>query len=217
MAHLAEIQTLIDEALAKVRTDSQYHLPPTLRLSIYQKIGLPTEPAPLVNSMRGRLGIMTARRVLPVWQSATPIRTEIPKGLPNDKYLADGLLELAEGVLNGTGEIAPAWKEVNDSWYVVGNIGDEFTALRDDKPLSVYYACDAAMRAFYETLGVEFLSKTKKLEQYSDDNLPDEIRDSASSAVIAFAGGAETEPTDLPKRLEFWEWWLKDAIPTVCE
>jgi len=45
--------------------------------------------------------------------------------------------------------------------------------------------------------------------------LPDEWRDSASLAVVAYAGGGEAEPVDVLKRRLFWEWWLQEAIPSV--
>jgi hypothetical protein len=182
---------------------------------LLQAFGLPSQQAPALNRFRGWLGIFTAQYVLPIWHAALPIWTEIPQDLPDHNLLPDRLITLAETVLANTADLQAAWQEVNDQWYVVGNIGDEFTAHRDDVGLAVYFACDTALRALYEALSTDFLDQIPIQADYTDETVPDEWRDSASSAVMAYAGGAEVEPVDVLKRRLFWEWWLQEALPTA--
>jgi hypothetical protein len=197
-----------------MHNDTDHHLTPLQRLELLRAFGLPSQHSPAVNRFRGWLGILTARYVLPIWHAALPIWTEIPQDLPDDNLLPDRLITLAETILAGTADLQAAWQEVNDHWYVVGNIGYEFTD-RDDVPLAAYFACDAALRALYEALNTDFLDQIPVQADYTDETVPDEWRDSASSAVMAYAGGGKVEPVDLLKRRLFWEWWLQEAIPTA--
>ncbi len=211
----ASAQALRDQLLTLMRSDPDHHITPRQRRELLQAFGAEHQHPPVVNRFRGWLGILTARYVLPIWHAALPIWTEIPQDLPDHNLLPDRLITLAEAVVAGTANLQAAWQEVNDQWYVVGNIGDEFTAHRDDVPMAAYYACDAALRALYEALNTDFLGQIPGQADYTDETLPDEWRDSASLAVVAYAGGGEAEPVDVLKRRLFWEWWLQEAIPSV--
>jgi len=215
MALPASAQALCDQLLALMRSDPDHHITPLQRHELFQAFDIPHQHTPVVNRFRGWLGILTARYVLPIWHAALPIWTEIPQDLPDDNLLPDRLITLAEVVVAGTADLQAAWLEVNEQWYVVGNIGDSFTAHRDDVPLATYYACDAALRALYEALNTDFLGQIPGQADYTDETLPDEWRDSASSAVVAYAGDGEAEAVDVLKRRLFWEWWLQEALPTA--
>src|SRR5512138_2589008 len=185
----ASAQPLRDQLLTLMRSDPDHHITPLQRHELLQAFGVPQHQPPALNRFRGRLGILTARYVLPIWHAALPIWTEILEDLPDNNLLPDRLITVAESVVAGTADLQAAWQEVNDQWYVVGNIGDEFTAHRHNVPLVTYYACDAALRALSEALNTDFLGQIPAQADYNDDTLPDEWRDSASSAVVAYAGG----------------------------
>lgn len=211
----ASAQALRDQLLTLMRNDLNHHITPLQRHELLQTFDIPHQHAPVVNHFRGWLGILTARYVLPIWHAALPIWTEIPQDIPDNNLLPDQLITLAENVVAGITDLQAAWQEVNDQWYVVGTIGDEFTAHRDDVPLVTYYACDTALRALYEALNTDFLGQLPGRADYTDETMPDEWRDSASSAVVAYAGGGEAEAVDVLKRRLFWEWWLQEALPTA--
>jgi hypothetical protein len=207
------VQSLIDEALIGIRADPQHHFSLTRRLALYKAFVSPDQKPPSPNRFRGQLGVLTAKYVIPIWNQVLPIWKNIPPELTDDNDLPQRLIWLAEGVLQGTMEIEAAWKEACDQWDAVGNIGDSFSAHQDNKPIPIYFACDAALKALHESLNKEFLGGRRGWEKYTDDNLPDVGRDAASSAVVAYAGNRETEEVDLNKRREFWEWWLLEAVP----
>jgi hypothetical protein len=211
------VRSMIDEALTEISLDSEHHFTLTRRFALYKALGSPDPQPSILNPFRGWLGVLTAKYVLPIWHQALPIWEDIPPDLPDDNRLPDQLITTAEGVLSGTISLEVAQKEAGDQWYVVGNIGDEFSAYRDDKPVTVYFACDAALKALCEALNQEFLGKLRNWEKYTDDNLPDFVRDSASSAVVAYAGNNESGEVNIDKRQEFWEWWLSEAMPLAWE
>ena len=215
MALPTSAQALCDQLLELMRNDPDHHITPLQRHELLQILDVPDVPSPVLNRFRGWLGIMTARYVLPIWQATLPIWSEIPPDLPDNNLLPERLITLAESVVAGTTDLQHAWQEANEQWYIVGNIGDSFTAFRDDIPLNVYYACDAALRALYETLNTDFLDQMPEHADSTDATLLDEWRDSASSAVVAYAGGGEVEPEDILKRRLFWEWWLQEALPAA--
>ncbi|KAB8146080.1 hypothetical protein F8S13_01635 [Chloroflexia bacterium SDU3-3] len=141
----------------------------------------------------------------------------MPTHLPDHNALPEHLIALTEAVLDQTADVSAVWQEIGDLWYVVGNIEEEFTAQRDDVSLAVYYACDTALKACYEALNAEFLGDIRHWEQYTNEDVPDFARDTASSAMVANAGGGDVQPEDEERRLAFWRWWLGGAIPTAWE
>src|SRR5205823_11397001 len=108
-------------------------------------------------------------------------------------------------------------REANDRWYEVGNVGEEIFEVMENGPGEAYYALDAASKALHETLGVDFLPRLRGWQGRSDDDLPDSCRDAASSALVAMAGGGALGPGDPARRLLFWDWWLREAVPAARE
>ena len=220
----SEVQKLIDSALVDVAAQPQRQLLPVRRLPIYRALQMAAGPG-AAERVRGRLALLAACRVLPLWQAAMPIYAEDDvdeHGVVANK-LAEHFLARAEGVLRGTVDLDLVRKEDADYWYVVGNVEVEiFEALEEtDGPLFyAFFALDAAYKALHEALGYEQLGRLKGWESHTDDTLPRFACDAASSAAIAASGGGDLDagpPIDLPKRLEFWEWWLTSAIPAAWE
>ncbi len=234
MSILSEIQPLTREALAIVRSDPQHTVLPFLRYAIYQKMNGIRHDPPALNLRRGKLGLLTAQHVLPIWQRIAPIwsysEEEIKtwnlssedleqfRNLPDDNVFPERLIKMTNGLLEGTISVDMAIQRISNEhiWDSVGAIVLEFFQIRNDLPLVACHACEAAIRALYESLGYESFSKLSDLENFTDDNLPDHYRDTASHAMIAYSGGTAKEPVDFNKRQEFWEWWLTEAVPIAC-
>jgi immunity protein Imm5 of predicted polymorphic toxin system len=215
------VQSVINRALGAMQTHPQHQLLPVYRLPIYQIIrsiyGTAT-PDPL----RARLGIATARRVLPLWHAAMPLYPPDDEPGVDTNILPDYFLELAEQAWQANADLETIKQEVADYWYVVGNIELEIFEWREETngPLFyAFYALDTAYKALHETLGHELLGRLQHWERHTDDTLPRFACDAASSAVIALSGGGEDQsgpPIDVEKRRAFWEWWLLEALPIAC-
>ncbi|HVN54184.1 MAG TPA: Imm5 family immunity protein [Anaerolineaceae bacterium] len=201
------LRRMIVESMATMKADLHYHLPPLRRLAIYRSLNPRANPdAPVL--ARGWLAIITARRVLPVWHMYCPVSVE-------DNQLPDRLLSIARNAISGTIDLERAWHEANDLWFVAGSLGEPAIQRRTDVPNKAFYACDTALKAVHEVFWIEFLQKATEIEHTSDEYLQDWERDSAASAMIAEAGGADAGSLDLRKRHDFWEWWLSQAVPAA--
>lgn len=184
------------------------------------------------------------QRITPVWDSQAILGEASQQLSPEDlkalqdcyilgdhNILPQRWISLGQNVLQGIAEPEAASQEVRNLWDFPHGIRGEFLA--QDELLATpyfvckapygllqraYYVCEAAFSALQEIIGRNFLAEAKGLECFNDDNLITAHRDSASSAVIAYAGGADTTmPGDPDKRQEFWEWWLNEAIPMAYE
>ncbi len=234
MSILSEIQPLIADAQASMRSDTRHNLAPYRRRGIYLKMGITADRSRGLNVIRGRLGVLSAERVLPVWQSISPIWTlseeeikswnlseedlEHFRRQPDPNLLPERLLELTHDLLTGKISADAGLQKIHDEniWDTIGIMGLEFYQIRHDLPLVAYDACQAAHQALWEALNSEPFSDLSDLEHFTDDDLPDGHCDAAHHAVIAYSGGTRKEPVDLAKRREFWEWWLIEAIPRAC-
>lgn len=129
--------------------------------------------------------------------------------------LAQYLVSLAEGVLQGTVLRLGAGKVGNEVHYILGNIPEiwEISAQADD-------AGQAAIAALRQVLAGlpnfnEYISRNNAI---TDVSIFAGQGDAASSAVQAYANIYEEFDfidVDIEKRLEFWEWWLTKAIPAA--
>jgi hypothetical protein len=201
-----------------MRSHPEHQLLPVERLPIYRTMRTLTgEMVP--DLVRARLGMLTARRVLPLWQAAMPLYPPDNEPGPAAEDLPDYFLGLAQQALQSGADLEAIRTELGTYWYVVGNIELEIFEAREvtDGPLFyAYYALDAAYLALQETMGRELLGRFHGWERMTDDVLPRSACDAASSAVIASSGGGEDPygpPIDRVKRRAFWEWWLGEALP----
>ncbi len=198
------LQQMLVDSLAAMNSDPSYHLSPISRLSLYHFLN-PKDPS-VPRFARGWLGILTARRVLPIWHAYCPSWTD-------QNQIPERLLDIARNSLRGEMDLKKAWREANDLWYVSANLGEPIVQRNRDVPNKAFYACDTALKALHEALNIEFLEKASEIAHASDPYLQDWERDSAASAMLAESGGADAGPLDITKRQEFWKWWLTQAVP----
>jgi hypothetical protein len=103
-----EIQLLVNTALAEVNADPQHRLAPQHRRQIYNAFKASTDP--VSQRARGWLAVITAQRVLPLFQQEFPEDT-----LPQD------LLNTAIGVLQGKVDDATADDIQGHGYHASGN------------------------------------------------------------------------------------------------
>lgn len=214
-----QLQQLIHQGSNYIITHPYHHLMPSIRFDIYRIFSHNIQP-PKINPIGGWLAVLTGYRVLSIWQRAMPLWEE--SGEPDNidgNFLPKHLLKTAEAVLKGEIDLKNAWEEANERWYEVGNVWTEILEYRPDFPVDSAHACNAALHALHETLGVQFLGKLKNWYLYDDDELSKHpfACDTASSAMIAYVGVGNSNSLTSQKRLEFWQWWLTEAIPQAWE
>jgi Immunity protein Imm5 len=223
-------QKLVTHYLDKVRQDPAHHLKPIERLEIYESFNSDNDEV-------GRkafvwLHILSARKVEKIWNTGI-----------NDYYLRElgsQLLTLAEDILTGlVSKNSKIVKRVADSTYhAFGNI--------EDFPDNVVCSITAAEDAFNVAIGFKPFKPVEIDDETLDENLWDEqVWDAPSNAMRAYANfygyyeeneNEEAEEVEISgqmtriltnaivsgksdpqKRLEFWEWWLTEAIPQAWE
>jgi|GEM_PF-980021 len=218
----AVVTQQIEKALIALQIHPQQTLMPIERLAIYDAFGFRSNLQE--QRVRAYLALITAQRVLPLWQVAFP-SDDMPKRM----------LVLAEGVLRRTVDTEVAAREMADAWYHHPQSGDS----EEYVLWHIYCAGEAALNAVSEALGKNPLAERiqdytsanhkdpiyiKDAETITDNDLVYGVADTASSAAIAYAGRIDggdgyliDSPSDPEKRREFWEWWLTEAIPQAWE
>jgi hypothetical protein len=157
------------------------------------------------------LQLNTARHVFFIWQGRVDI-AKVYYELPEE------FLVITEDILDDKVDINSRIAHFleDKAYYLIGNL--EY----DDQSADVIEAGQAARYA---------LSNLRTWPPYKyqpiDENTTDEElrdfsgRDAASAAILAYATITEdnypTGKLDPSKCLEFWEWWLTEAIPQVWE
>ncbi len=215
-----EVQGLLDEALQIVQTHPNHELGQNERRIIYETL----RSIPRGEVACRWLAILAAQRVLPIYEHAL---TTINEYQENDEFGVNAvqkpryMLHAVEQVMLGL--IArESVKEAWDDFYHFLHIGL-------DKRVP-YLALSATYEAVCEAMGTiplhNQVSKAVHLdkgttEYVSSDKWTDEelagaganAADAAVNAVYAYAQIAGTRQFDYQKVLEFWRWWLEEAIP----
>jgi len=124
----------IIKSLEEMRVDLEHQLSPARRLAVYQALWpslaldekyhqafvSASYPAASIEHRRyGYLGILTAQRILPLWDQSHKLTTEdVPRRM----------LSMAEGVLNGTQSPSEAYGfYIGDFYYLMDTIAFETT------------------------------------------------------------------------------------------
>src|SRR5579885_1929148 len=175
------VQIMVNTTLQDMSTETGYRLTPSWRQQLYAAFGPLSNP--LSYRARAWLGIITAQRVLPIFQQLHP----------NDEMPAR-LVGLAEAVARGM--VAPDSPEVHSA------IAESYRKMSGPwlatMPWSAHLAAYATRKALLEACGFEPLADLDESviygaddeaipgRQWSDEQLcSDEIGDTASAAAAA--------------------------------
>lgn len=210
----AELQLLLEQGHAAMLQNQQHLLAPSYRDRIYRAIG--SEDDYHAKRVRGWLGLLTAQKVLPIWKQAW-FRSGLAKlPWPDDIPQPEHLLQHTEAVLVGSAdiEIAEAAMQASEAWL----LQLDSTAVGLNLPITGFFAGLASVKALLEALGYHpFVGGEPWISaDYSDTfDLDLESSDAAKWAAYAWAGREVDSDSNIVKRKEFWEWWLREAIPTA--
>ncbi len=193
------VSLILNKALELVRSDLNHELRPKHRDHIYASWSEPTFDT---QRLQANLAIITAQRVLPIWQ----------KRMPEDKT-PDYAINLARMILDGTIDHKVASQEAN------GKIWNHFGNRIESRKISrrAIYAYSAAIEALFIVLGRKPFEYLDIDEYNTNGDIPPGEGDVASSAIIAYVEILSEIDANLKKNLEFWEWWLTEAIPQAWE
>jgi len=220
MAVPIQLQQLIDAALESARLQPQHALVPFQRRILYEYLAensdtafwstnspLPRETVlatygevrnPITWRQRVYLDLLTAQRMLRLWQELRP-----------HDHLAQRMYTLAEDVALGRVHRDAAAEEIDPVFSRVENADYSF------RP--PYYAVNAIIKAVVTASGINVWDATIIGPDDDDAVLDQWSLDAAGYACDATAGPVWDPKSDATKRLEFWTWWLTEAIPTVWQ
>jgi hypothetical protein len=200
------LQQLLADLLDAVQRKPTHDLLPVQRNMVYGQLGSATAPEGW--SRRAWLAILTARRVLPLWQRERP-----------DDTRAEALLALAETVLPAAvaagntedrPEFAAAWRDATTAqrWLL-----DDYGALDREPSIVAYNAFGAIVQALFLALGFDPFEDAVLDEGDTDIDVDPWSSDTAEWASVAVAGPIAESDSDSAERLAFWAWWLTEAVP----
>ena len=216
---LLEIEILTRKTLEKLKDDLLHQLTPYERFTIYKSFGsfnrmalkewnpqilLPeTFVFSFADIVLSWLSILTAREVLPIWIQDQP-----------ERNAPERIIGLAERFLlykDKRAEVIEA-ASLFSGWLSNADI---------DVGENVYQAACAAFGAYELVVSPAILLTHHDKPNVMDEDLRGNGQDFARAAAKAFEFSDNSEDWtieyDLDKRLQFWQWWLTEAIPQAWE
>lgn len=190
------LEAALRQAHEVLARDPRGDLPRGHREAIWAALGARDEGG---RRRRAILGIEAVGQVLPEWERVWP-RDRMPHQL----------LAQAAAVLDGSADRARALDDLNRAFTALDNL---VISSREKIPAGVGYG---AARALATALDDEvFDPSTVRLERTDADVDPYE-HDPGYLAAVVRAGGPPWDPdSSSTRRREFWEWWLREAVPAA--
>ncbi|BAZ16818.1 hypothetical protein NIES4071_86960 [Calothrix sp. NIES-4071] len=190
------LQKLIVDGLSSVRSHPSHDLNLGYRHAIWSAFGDDENG----HRCRTFLAIETVRHVLPIWN----------KKFPHDDR-PEYILNIAEKKLAGTISTEVAEKESERLWNSMQQLG------YGGHGMAFTVGC-AAVAALNTAIDDETFDPDD-IDFNLTDNEDTEGNDSSFFAACAYADGAVWKTIagehDANKRLEFWHWWLTQAVPAA--
>jgi hypothetical protein len=198
-----ELKEARERALEAVRNDPEHDLSLGYRQAVWAALGPRNATGPVMHNAaharRAKLAILTARKVLPMLKRAR-LGTKTPERL------------LQEAMKAIAGEVDADKLRDRAARYRT-ELDNKLPAMASIAPL---YAGYAAIKAAFTALDDEEFDPDNLDYEQSDASRDAYHLDTAYLASLAYAGGASDETeSDPEKRLEFWEWWLNEAVPAA--
>ncbi|MBN9386425.1 MAG: hypothetical protein J0I20_00100 [Chloroflexi bacterium] len=239
-------QILCNKHLRLVRNDPTYNLDPSVCNAIFTSFGPSTvarykklnssDPdrffIPIILSLADRtygwLAVITARKVLPIWDQFGIEE----KGDEDYSFDPTIMLKMAEDFLLGLVEATEVKRDLSNRFYngVIGlesrtkkqgwlANGAAYWALAaifqgGDYPKAYQFVMEAVQAYSIEDLNEPGLwwEKTRETERkkYIQESAQEEIQNNNFNNYVPIT-------TDIKKQLDFWEWWLTEAIPQAWD
>jgi hypothetical protein len=217
----SEIQRLVDETLDLVRSHPQHEMGQQQRRKIYAALWA----SPKGNRASRWLAVLSARRVQPIYEDEMVAR---PYNRESEVQLVDRMLMLAEQVASGI----VSWEEfkrrqANDE--IEDFYHNCLIAAQEPLPGYVWLVALAAENALNEALGLrpfETLLSGEVTDEagitiitdsdtWSDPQLAGagmHADDASLDAAYGYGRMTSHDTYDVARVLDFWEWWLTDAL-----
>jgi len=214
-----DIQETLDFVAVEMRQSLDYSLLPKHRLSIYRAIN--SYDGQLADKFFSWLDFLTAQHLENIWNQEMASDDFVPR-----------MLTVAEGLLQGTLTLEQTKDERDLFYHAAGSLtyNEDVSSKAQNTMLAAYNA----LQTVYGITPFQYADLEQIERGFSDEIVAGlSVADTAAYAVLAYAGfnvdyeyeaditeseieGEETlfEPE---KRLEFWEWWLFEAILQAWE
>ncbi len=224
------IDRYVHEVQELVRADASHSLLPVYRKELYSRVTSYDEV--FSNQWRGWLAIEAAQYVLPIFYQANFVVDAMPERVYN---LPNVSVDIAVNILRKTSVQDITIQSILDQGYEsFGILIQESFEDPESFPVNAVWAGKTTYNALLEVLGRDVFQRLQsnivvgrtvdgKLNYKPWQTLTDEMfvlrtdGDAAGSAALAFASSSISTSCDMSKLLEFWEWWLTEAIPQAWE
>lgn len=205
-----QTQKLIDHYLEEVRLDPQHNIKASDRFKLYESFG-PT----FVDQVLGWLAVITVKKVLYVWER---VKEQVDAD-PNLLTTPQEIIETCEKLLSNS---------IN-----IDSVRDNYSDYNTGLGIQHIVTFDVAnsYKAAYGALELIMFGSRIVNPSFKSNNgeVYDSNADFAERAIAAYASidpnppgdfwdaGISSLSFDLLRRLEFWQWWLTEAIPQAWE
>lgn len=201
---MIQSNTVIQSALKSIEEHPLHHLEIEYRKRIWMLFGESAKgigAKDISRKKRYLLAEKTVKFVCCVWINSFP-----------ESDLVSGILKISESVFCDDVEFDSIVKFYNKAWLKIEEMfsTDKYQDDHHQRAISV------AMSA-WKVLGITLFDEVNCDGTETVDTDSDVYRKDASYwAAIAYAGPEwDLENSDKNKRLEFWKWWLEEAVPQV--
>jgi hypothetical protein len=203
---LTELFDATDQALETLNRHPEHKLTLNQRVQIWKLMGprLLTESSAIPDiglRRRTKLAILCTKKVLNLWEAAF-----------SEDRQPHQMLTTANQYLNQRIDRFRAWDRMNDFWATL-----ESLFFADKVKWSIYVGCAAAatvkIAIFDEALADDYIDETNadRAQELAD-------WDAALFACLAYSReGYLDESISRLLRKEFWEWYLKEAVPAAYQ
>lgn len=195
------IVLLLKEAYSAVEADPHHVLAWEYRVRLWRLMGSkrkPAEPPSVAHERRAKLAVACVKKVLPVWQAHWPENDAPWKAL---RAVPEALRDWSNP--------DPYFEILNDVVVQVQKVMAEV--------YWAFHAGQSAAEALSVAIGDEQFREQGEMDE-GDAQTDGPNQDAAGNAAVAFAGGITLHSqSDPAARLEFWRWYLEEAVPGVFD
>lgn len=197
---MTSFASVIDKCLCSVREDSRHELRLGLRCRVWQLLDNAHATA-VGRNRRVALARRCVEKVLPLWDAHF-----------QNEHIPQSALSVAQRFCDGSISREVTQKELGVLWTACD---DQAARTGDDQ--SVVMVAYAAVQVVRESLSIVHFGCEGISDSSTDIDADPYDHDSAYLGAIAFSGGPTWhDASSATRRLEYWTWWLTEAVHEVC-